>query len=160
MVSTTAPAAGERHRRGAMDGCWRDDDALGRSARRTGDSCTRGSVRHKGARGDPMRVLSQDRVDRWRASSGQTPSSVTRAGVETTAACAAKARDGKGRRFATERSHCQLFRGFRAGSSPAFNAACTGPFRSGTQRTSRRVRHACMLTRRLGRDDPASAASR
>jgi hypothetical protein len=75
------------------------DDALGRSARRMGDNRTRGSVRHRGARVIRWSVLSQDRVDRWRASSGRTPSSVTRAGVETTAACEAKARDGKGRRF-------------------------------------------------------------
>jgi hypothetical protein len=46
-----------------------------------------------------MRVLSGARVDRWRASSGQTPSSVTRTGVETAAACEAKARVGKGQRF-------------------------------------------------------------
>lgn len=46
-----------------------------------------------------MRVLSGARVDRWRASSGQTPSSVTSAGVETAAACEAKVRVGKGQRF-------------------------------------------------------------
>ncbi len=49
-----------------------------------------------------MRVLSKARVDRWRASSGQTPSSVTTAFVETTVACEAKARDGKVRLSACE----------------------------------------------------------
>lgn len=46
-----------------------------------GDNRTKGSVRLKGAQGDPLGVLSQDRVDRWKASSGLTPSSVTAAGV-------------------------------------------------------------------------------
>jgi hypothetical protein len=37
---------------------WRSDDALGRSARKAGDNLAKGSVRHFGARSDPMRVLS------------------------------------------------------------------------------------------------------
>src|ERR1700694_2004235 len=37
---------------------WRSDDALRRSARKAGDNLAKGSVRHFGARSDPMRVLS------------------------------------------------------------------------------------------------------
>ena len=67
---------------------------------------------------------------------------------------------GRGSGFATERCHCQLFRGFRAGPRDAFDAACTGPFRFGMRQTSLAIHRACIVRLRPGRDDPASGASR
>lgn len=76
-VNTTAPAARER-RRWAQ---WSNEVARRRRPQaigaKSGGQPREGSVRHKGARSDPRHVLSGARVDRWRASSGQTPSFVT-----------------------------------------------------------------------------------
>lgn len=58
----------------------------------------------------------------------------------------ARRRPGMGRcgGFATERRHCQSFRGFRAGSRRVFDARCRGPFRIWTRTISKRRRQVCM----------------
>ncbi len=53
-----------------VDGCEARDDALGRSARVVGDGCTIERERHEGALRKSDGMPSQNRVDRWRASSG------------------------------------------------------------------------------------------
>jgi hypothetical protein len=126
---------------------WRGDDALGRSARKAGDNlakdrcgtkargvircgCYQGLASTAGER-RPARLLRSSRVPL----------------AEATAACEAKARDGKVLRFATERRHCQSFGEFRAGLRRWFNACCRGRFCMRTRRTSKRVRHVCTLRR-------------
>jgi hypothetical protein len=78
---------------------WRSDDALRRSARKAGDNLAKGSVRHFGARSDPMRVLSGLASTAGERRPARLLRSSRSPRAEATAACGTKARVEKVRRF-------------------------------------------------------------
>ena len=160
----TAPAAGERRRgdalqrtvrvRGAMttpSGDRREKQGITSRKDRCGTEA-RGVIRCGCYQGSRRPLESVVRPDSFVRHGRREPKRRRRA----------RRRPGMGRGsgFATERCHCQLFRGFRAGPRDAFDAACTGPFRFGMRQTSLAIHRACIVRLRPGRDDPASGASR